>query len=175
MGFDHERNTGSRIEDVVTVDISQHKDERGSLWTVWSDDYDCGKASEFVLDKVAVSKKNVLRGMHGDSKSHKYITVLSGKVFFALCDYRPVLSGLSSSELVCESFELDGKEPRSVYVPPGVLNGHYVISQEAVFFYKWRFKGGYPDVEEQISVKWYDPRLKITWPCSSPIVQKRDS
>ena len=163
-----------QIADVKVVEISQHSDTRGDLWTVWAEDYDCGASSDFVLDKVAISKHNVLRGMHGDQKSYKYITVLSGKVFLALCDYRPLLAGIQTEKLICHSFELSAQEPLAIYVPPGVLNGHYVMSDDAVFFYKWRFNGTYPDVDEQISVKWYDKRLDIDWPCTFPILQERD-
>ncbi|WP_435230915.1 dTDP-4-dehydrorhamnose 3,5-epimerase family protein [Pseudopelagicola sp. nBUS_20] len=174
MSFSHKHLSNIPISGVKILEISQHNDTRGSLWTVWSNDYDCGKSSNFVLDKVAVSKYNVLRGMHGDQKSHKYICVLAGKVFFALCDYRPFLRGSESEELKCHCVELSSENPQAIYIPPGVLNGHYVLSDEAVFFYKWRFEGPYPDVEDQISVKWSDPRLKINWPCSSPILQARD-
>ena len=47
---------------------------------------DLGKL-KFNHDKVSVSKKRA-EGIHGDYKSHKYITVLYGELFFAVVDYR---------------------------------------------------------------------------------------
>ena len=174
LGFDFKVWPQIPIKDVKIIEMSQHTDLRGNLWTVWANDYDCGSSPDFVLDKVSVSKQNVLRGMHGDTKCYKYAAVLSGSVFFALCDYRPYLAGNTSEKLICYSIELKGNQPKAVYIPPGVLNGHYVRSEEAVFFYKWHFEGEYPDVEEQISLKWNDSRLNIDWPCSKPILQERD-
>jgi dTDP-4-dehydrorhamnose 3,5-epimerase len=53
-------------------------------------------------------------------------------------------------------------------------NGHYIISKEATFFYKWSYKGDYPDVKDQFTLKWDDPNIGIHWPISDPILSKRD-
>ena len=54
-------------------------------------------------------------------------------------------------------------------------NGHLVLSDEATFFYKWSYPGEYPDVKDQFSLKWNDPKIKIYWPTQNPILSSRDA
>ena len=74
-----------------------------------------------------------------------------------------------------DSIILSAKNKMSVLLPPNFLNGHLVLSKEAVFFYKWSYFGEYPDVQDQISLKWNNPRVGIKWPIDNPILSKRDS
>lgn len=69
---------------------------------------------------------------------------------------------------------LTSKNKLSVLVPPGLGNGHLVLSDEAVFYYKWAYEGKYPDIEDQFSLKWNDPKLKIEWGIKNPILSTRD-
>ena len=49
---------------------------------------------------------------------------------------------------IIDSVVLSSKNKKAVLVPPSFLNGHLVLSKEAVFFYKWSYPGEYPDVNE---------------------------
>ena len=69
---------------------------------------------------------------------------------------------------------LTSKNKLSVLVPPGFGNGHLVLSDEAVFYYKWAYEGEYPDVKDQFSLRWNDPKLKIEWGIENPILSTRD-
>ena len=51
---------------------------------------------------------------------------------------------------------------------------YLILSEEAVFHYKWSYIGPYPDVKDQISVKWNDPKIGINWHIDNPILSKRD-
>ena len=53
------------------------KDHRGYYWTSW--EKNSIKKINFVHDKFSLSKKNVLRGLHGDSKTWKLISCPYGK------------------------------------------------------------------------------------------------
>lgn len=145
-------------------------DNRGDLWTVWDKSIFEPKL-DFNHDKVAKSKKNVIRGLHGDTKSWKLISCLHGEIFLVVVDFRKN----EDTYLKTETFILNDKNKISVLVPPNFLNGHQVLSENAVFYYKWSYDGKYPDVNEQISVKWDDPKLKINWPIKEPILSERDS
>ena len=144
-------------------------DFRGDLWTTWKED-------EFSLDilfnhdKVSTSRKDVLRGIHGDFKSFKLMSCLYGQLFFVLVDNRKD----SETYLQWDSMTLDDKKRKMVLVPPGVGNGFLVLSEHSVFSYKWSYPGEYPDVEGQFTIKWNDKRLNIDWPITNPILQKRD-
>ena len=157
------------IDGVKIFEPDVFTDFRGDLWTTWKKDeflYDI----EFNHDKVSTSRKNVLRGIHGDFKSHKLITCLYGQLFFILVDNRKD----SKTYLQHQSMILDDKRRKMVLIPPGVGNGFLVLSEDSVFSYKWAYKGKYPDVEDQFTIKWNDKRLDIDWPIDNPILQRRD-
>ena len=171
MAFEYCVSKSNKIEGLFYISASSFDDNRGSLWSIWSSEWKGLPNIKFNLDKVSVSKRNVLRGMHGDNKSWKYITVLSGEVFFAVVDIR---NTLSDGSFISESTTLNCKSKKSILVPPGVLNGYHVLSEEAVFFYKWSFDGDYIDANDQLSLKWYDKRININWNCETPILSERD-
>ena len=87
-----------------------------------------------------------------------------------LVDNRPT----SDTYLMWESLILDDKTRKQVLIPPGVGNGHFVLSDHCVFHYKWSYEGKYPDVEDQFTIKWNDPIIGIDWPTDNPILSKRD-
>jgi len=143
-------------------------DYRGDLWTIWRQGE--FKGLNFNHDKVSTSRKNVLRGIHGDFKSWKLVTCLSGELYFVAADNRKS----SETYMMWDSMVLDSKTRKQVLLPPGVGNGFLVLSDESVFHYKWCYEGPYPDVEEQFTIKWNDPDFQINWPIDKPILQLRD-
>jgi dTDP-4-dehydrorhamnose 3,5-epimerase len=143
------------------------EDYRGELYTLFKQE---DSNLVFNHDKVDISRQNVLRGLHGDHKSWKLITCLSGEIYLVVVDNRPE----SSNYLKWNSIILTSKNKKSVLVPPMFANGHLVLSPEATFFYKWSYPGEYPDVQDQFSLKWNDPRINIHWPINNPILSQRD-
>ena len=143
------------------------EDYRGELYTIFKQEY-----NELIFnhDKVAISRQNVLRGLHGDDKSWKLITCLAGEIYLVVVDNRSE----SPNYLKWDSVVLTSKNKKSVLVPPMFANGHLVLSQEATFFYKWAYPGNYPDVQDQFSLNWNDPKLNIHWPIENPILSDRD-
>lgn len=125
----------------------------------------------FNHDKVAVSHENVLRGLHTD-KSWKFISCLFGKIQLIIVNN----NSESKDYLNHMNLILDASEniKTSVLIPPGFLNGHLVLSKQAVFHYKWSYDGSYPDVEDQFSVNWADPKIGIKWLIDNPILSNRD-
>ena len=59
-------------------------------------------------------------------------------------------------------------------VPPGFINGHLCLSEECIFHYTQSYPNRYVDWQDQISVKWNDPMLKVEWPIHNPILYGRD-
>ena len=150
---------------VYTPDI--YTDYRGDLWTLWkaSDD-----SLQFNHDKVSTSRRHVLRGIHGDYKSHKLVTCLYGELYFVMVDNRPQ----SETYKQWSWMILDSRTRVQVLLPPGVGNGFLVLSDESVFHYKWSYEGEYPDVKDQFTLKWNDPIIGVDWPTDNPILSKRD-
>ena len=63
---------------------SVFKDHRGNYWTSWK------KNSHYKIkfnhDKFSLSKKGVLRGLHGDLKTWKLVSCVFGKIFLVVVD-----------------------------------------------------------------------------------------
>ena len=155
------------IKDVVIRNQDAFTDYRGDLYTTWKQgDFDL----KFNHDKVSTSRKNVLRGIHGDSKSWKLVTCLYGDIYFVIVDNRET----SETFLKWDSMTLNCSNKKQVLVPPGVGNGFLVMSDQCVFHYKWAYTGTYADVDEQFTIKWDDPIIGIDWPIDNPILSRRD-
>jgi dTDP-4-dehydrorhamnose 3,5-epimerase len=146
---------------------SSFEDYRGELYTLFNQD-----EHELVFnhDKVAISKQHVLRGLHGDDKAWKLITCLEGEIYLVVVDNRPG----SQNYLKWDWIILTANNKKQILVPPMFANGHLVLSKSSTFFYKWSYLGEYPDVKDQFSLKWNDPRIGIQWPINNPILSNRD-
>ena len=156
-----------KITGVKVFEPDVFTDYRGDLWTIWKS----GQHNlDFNHDKVSTSRKNVLRGIHGDFKSHKLVTCLQGELYFVMVDNRPE----SATYLQWDWLILNDRTRKQVLLPPGVGNGFLVLSDNSVFHYKWSYSGEYPDVEDQFTIKWDDQRLNINWGIDKPILQARD-
>ena len=175
MTFDKIFTDNKSLPGVVQVNHSSFSDLRGTLWTSYDDDL-ASKMKHltgfsFSHDKFALNKKNVLRGIHGDEKSWKLVTVISGRVFQVVVDCR------ESSEhfLNFTSLYLDSSQPMSVLIPPGFGNAFMSITDDSVYHYKLAYPGDYNDADNQFTYKWNDPRIGINWPSTSPILSERDT
>ena len=155
------------INGVVIREQDAFTDYRGDLYTTWKNgDFNL----DFNHDKVSTSRKNVLRGIHGDNKSWKLVTCLYGEIYFVIVDNRES----SDTFLQWESMMLTDRNRRQVLIPPGVGNGFLVMSHRSVFHYKWSYEGEYADVDQQFTIKWNDPTIGIDWPIDNPILSVRD-
>ena len=161
-------SSDKKLKEVKYFKINTFKDFRGEIWTFWQKKY--FKNINFNLDKFTSSKKNVLRGFHGDKKSWRLVTCVKGEILNVIVDFRPD----SKNYLKHTSFKLNSKNKTSVLIPPMFLNSWLCLSNEALYAYKWSFKGKYIDSKDQISVKWNNPQIHYKWPVKNPILSKRD-
>lgn len=159
----------TKLDQVLLMRPEIFKDFRGENFEVYNDRVykKTGVRINFVQDNVSVSKKNVLRGIHGDTKTYKLVTCLEGEIYFVVvnCD------SASKDFGKWVSFHLSDKNKLQVLVPPKFGNAHLVLSPKAVFYYKW---SEYYKPYGQFSYKWNDPRFNIKWPIKNPILSERD-
>jgi len=146
-----------------------HTDFRGDLLTLWNKDQ-FEPRLDFKHNKISTSRKHVLRGMHGDTKSWKLTTCLSGEMYFVVIDNRSD----SPNYLKWDSIILDDRTRKLVLTPPNFLIGFLVLSDQALLNYMWAYEGGYADVDEQFTIKWDDPKVNINWPIENPLLSLRD-
>ena len=143
-------------------------DHRGYYWTSWRED--SIEKIKFKHDKFSLSKKNVLRGLHGDNKTWKLVTCVYGEIYQVVVDLRET----SPTYMKWEKFIINKNSQSLILIPPGVGNAYYVSSNLAVYHYKLAYSGKYIDSNEQFTYKWNDKILDIDWPTDKPILSSRD-
>ena len=84
---------------------------------------------DFLQDDISVSKKNVLRGIHGNQTTWKLVSCLYGS--FQLI----VVNNDENSKQYkkWESFDLSSENRLQILVPPKFGNGHLVTSEKTIF------------------------------------------
>ena len=174
MGYNDLTVEKSRIiPDVLIIRPSMSIDLRGNIYTSYKENLYkklLPATISFIHDKFAESKFNVLRGLHGDTKTWKLVSCVSGNLFEVVVDMREE----SPTFKKWDSFELSGDQYSQILIPPRFVNGYYVRSEKAVFHYKLAYDGSYIDADEQMTFRWDDPQFNIEWPCKEPILQERD-
>lgn len=117
----------------------------------------------------SISKKNVLRGLHGDNHTFKLICCPVGEFMLVVVNYEENSPYFGK----WEKFILSADNGLQVLIPPNHLNGHLILSEKAMFFYNQ--SSCYTGAQNQWSVRWNDPRFNIPWPITNPILSKRDA
>ena len=157
-----------KLKEIKLYKPAVFQDKRGKIWTKW--DKKIFKNLKFNLSKYTTSKKNVLRGFHGDPKSWKLVSCIKGEVLSVVVDYRKS----SKNYLNFTSIILNDKNRLSLLIPPNFLNSWLCLSKDCIYSYDYSFKGNYNDVKNQISVKWDDAKINFNWPIKKPILSFRD-
>ena len=165
----------TKLDNLLLFQLEHFKDHRGTYTAIYNkEEYsetvkrELGKEVKFVEDDYAFSKKNVLRGIHGDDRTWKLVTCLFGKFYIVVvnCDKESKNFGK------WENFILTRENGKQVLIPPKYGHAYVVLSDEAVFHYKQSCY--YQGMKKQFTYKYNDPRFKISWPIKDPILSKRD-
>jgi len=122
---------------------------------------------KFVEDDISISKKNVLRGIHVDSKAWKLASCIHGKIYVVIVNCNEKSKDFGK----WQGFLLSEKDKKQILIPPKYGCAHLVLSKEAIFTYK---QSEYYDPKRQSTYKWNDPRFKIKWLIKNPILSERD-
>jgi dTDP-4-dehydrorhamnose 3,5-epimerase len=157
------------LEGVKKIIPTTFEDHRGSYTEIYNKDFmiENNINIDFLQDDISVSHKNVLRGIHGDWRTHKLVSCLYGK--FQLI----VVNNNSESKQFKKwhSFEISFENKAQILIPPMFGNGHLVLSDFAIFHYKQNTQY---NRESQFTIKWNDPLYKFQWNNDSPILSTRD-
>ena len=164
------RVTKTTLLDVLLVQPEVHEDHRGQYVETYNEDehHHKGVDIKFVQDDISVSTKNVLRGIHGDDRTWKLISCFYGRIYLVVVNCDPQ----SSQFKQWQSFVISDRNRHQVLVPPKHGNGHLVLSDSAIFFYK---QSEYYLPQNQFTIRWDNPEYNIWWPCKDHILSIRDS
>jgi dTDP-4-dehydrorhamnose 3,5-epimerase len=164
--------TKFNIPGVLLLELDVHKDNRGLfLETYQMKRYkDFGINEKFVQDNRSISGKNVLRGFHYQISKPigQLIYVARGSILDIGVDLRK--SSPTFGKHI--SFELDEKDHRQIYLPPGVAHGFCTFSEVNEIHYKCT---EYYYSDDEGGLNWQDKTLNIIWPITNPEIKERDS
>lgn len=159
----------TNLKGVLQIVPGIFKDFRGQFAETYNEELyrKNGIKVKFVQDDISISKKNVLRGIHSDSKAWKLVSCIYGKIYVVIvnCDEKSRDFGKWQSFIISE------KDKQQILIPPKYGCVHLVLSREAIFTYK---QSEYYNSKRQCTYKWNDPRFKIKWPIKKPTLSKRD-
>jgi dTDP-4-dehydrorhamnose 3,5-epimerase len=143
-------------------------DNRGSFKEAYKEKLLPNK--KLIFDCVSSSKKNVLRGLHLQTKNPqaKFLNVIKGKIFEILVDLR------KNSNIFEKHFSIilsNQSLYSSIYIPEGFAHGFCALEKENIVYYGC---SNYREKNHEIGILWDDKDLKIKWPIKKPILSKRD-
>jgi dTDP-4-dehydrorhamnose 3,5-epimerase len=144
------------------------KDNRGTYTEVFNKKkWEKKFKLKFVEEDNVISKKNVFRGIHGDTKNWKLASCTSGKILSIIvnCDKKSKLFGMS------EKFILSNSNFQ-ILIPPNYGNSYLILSEHATYNYKQTEY--YAGQQKQFTYNIHDPFFNIKLPTKNLKISKRD-
>ena len=127
------------------------------------------QSNELIFDCMSLSKKNVVRGLHMQTKKSqaKFLSVIKGKIYDVAVDLR------KNSKTFGKYFSitLSVKKYCSIYIPEGFAHGFCGLEKENIIFYSC---SNYRNEKNEIGILWNDKDLNIKWPVKNPIISDKD-
>ena len=144
-----------------------YKDSRG----YFKEDFKSAffKGTKFIFSCTSKSKKNVLRGLHMQTKNKqgKFVSVLKGSILDVVVDLRKGSKTFGKHYKIV----LTDENGKSIFIPPGFAHGFLAKEKENIVHY---YNTNYRSLKNEIGIIWNDSSLKIKWPVKNPIISKKD-
>lgn len=161
------RKEATKLSKVFLIKPDIHYDYRGEYietfhWHWFNSEF---PDVDFKVDDISVSRKNTIRGLHGDGETWKLIQCLEGEILQTVVD----LDTTSRTYLQWEQFYINEKNRHQILIPPLHANGHLCLSDRCIFSYK---QTSY--YEDQKQFQYHYLSLGIPWPVKTPILSERD-
>lgn len=130
-----------------------------------------GEKWQHLQENLGFNKKNVFRGFHIAPWS-KLIHVPFGEVTAIIFDPRPDSPTFKKHQ----KFLLSHESGNRLYLPPGLGNAYFVVSDEAVYEYQvsMYFKDCFDNGIVERAILYSDPELAIEWPSLDMITSEKD-
>ena len=156
----------TNFKDLFIVHSKIFKDNRGWLKEEFKKKF---IKSNLIFSVVSNSKKNVLRGLHMQTRNSqsKFLSVVKGRILDVAVDLR------KNSKTYGKHFKiiLSEKNGKHLFVPKGFAHGILGLDKENILHYAC---SNYRDPKSEVSIKWNDNDLKINWGVKKPIISKKD-
>jgi dTDP-4-dehydrorhamnose 3,5-epimerase len=162
----------TQLVEVLIIEPKLFGDQRGFFFEAFrADRYAIhGLSMPFVQDNISRSAHGVIRGLHLQNPrcQGKLVSVLRGQVIDVAVDVRVGSPTFGQHVAV----ELSEENRRQFWVPRGFAHGFAVLSDVADFFYKC---DEYYSPSDELTVRWNDPAIGITWKLDNPVLSPRDA
>ena len=144
-----------------------HHDKRGYFRETFKNIF--FKKKKFIFWCMSRSKKNVLRGLHLQSKfgQDKFISVVKGKIFDVVVDLRKNSKTFGKHY----SISLSEKNSTSLFIPAGFAHGFCTLEKDNLVFYGCT---NYRSKNNEVGILWNDKDLRIKWPVKKPLISLKD-
>jgi len=174
MSFTTKIINSKKLKKIKIIQPSINEDFRGQIFSMFDQKLSTRllpKKYYFSHMKITNRKKNVLVGIHYDSKTWKLFGCVNGRVFHSVTcfDKKDKKNYLKSEKFILQG----GKKSRFILIPPNYGNAFYCF-ENSMLLYGLSYKKKYNDIGMQKTVFWRNKNLNIRWPCKNPILSKRD-
>ena len=156
----------TKIKGLFILQGKKFTDQRGWLKETFKENH---FKKKMVFSITSKSKKNVLRGLHLQTKKSqdKLITCLKGKILDVAVDLRKNSQTFGKYHKVI----ISEKNSKSFFIPRGFAHGFLGLDKENIVTYSC---SNYRDKNSEVSIRWNDKKLKIKWGISKPVLSKKD-
>lgn len=160
--------TPTAIPDVLVLEPRVFRDERGHFLESFNErvfEAVTGLRRKFVQDNESRSVRNVLRGLHYQTRQPqgKLVHVTAGEIFDVAVDLRrdsPTFGKWVGVTLSAQNF-------RQLWIPEGFAHGFMVTSDYADVLYKMT---DYYDPQFESAIAWNDADIGIEWPATDGLI-----
>ena len=156
----------TKIPDLLILKSKVFTDKRGFLKETFRKDI---LNRTFPFDIMSYSKKNVLRGLHFQSKysQAKLITVTHGKILDVAVDLRKKSKTFGKYF----SIEISQNDDFSLFIPENFAHGFLCLSKNCTINYKC---SNFRNLKYEKTLAWNDPSININWKIKKPILSEKD-
>lgn len=151
-------------EGVKLSTLKMNIDDRGTFTELLRESWI--EHPKFIQWNAVNSEQGILRGVHVHLKHYDYLTVMRGRILFALKDLRPD----SPTENLSAMVEISAEKHQSLFIPPGVAHGFYML-EPSLHIYA---VSEYWDMEDELGCHFADKSLEFNWPNANPRISERD-
>ena len=146
----------TKLKGLKIINNKIYRDSRG----YFKEDFKASffKKIRFIFSCTSKSKKNVLRGMHVQTKKPqgKFVSVLKGSILDVAIDLRPD----SKTYRKYVSIILDDKKKEQLFIPKGFGHAFLTLSKTAIISYK---VDNFYNKQADSGIKYDDPSININW------------
>ena len=159
--------TSTKFSGLKIFQTKSYKDTRGFFKENFKNKLLQNK--RFVFACTSSSKKNVIRGLHLQTKhsQEKYVSILKGAILDVVVDLR------KNSKTFGRYFKtiLSESNSKSILIPAGFAHGFLGLKKENIIYYHCT---NYRSKKHEIGLLWNDKDLNIKWSIKNPIISKKD-